>query len=446
MFIRKRKALIFAAGLLALIQVTSATATSRIEGVRLWQSPEKTRLVFDLSASVKHKVFSLDNPDRLVVDITDTRLPGSLSNLKLGETPISALRWSQQDTGDLRIVLDLKKRASSRSFVLKPRGPYKHRLVIDLTESGSGSTPAQAKLQQQKRDIIVAIDPGHGGEDPGAIGHDSVREKDVVLAISRELFILFKRARGFRPVMIRNGDYYLALRERTRKARKHNADVLLSIHADAFRRQGAWGSSVFTLSQRGASSETARWLADRENTADLVGGEEGVSLDDKDDVLASVLLDLSMTDSQNRSNRIAKLVLERLGRINRLHKKQVEQAAFVVLKSPDIPSLLVETGFITNPDEAKKLKNRTHQRKLAQAIYGGVRAFFLKAPPTGSLLASDKRYRNSGTQDSSRYTVRQGDTLSEIAQRFRVRLSDLLRKNKLQASDMIRAGQKLNIP
>ncbi|MCY4472974.1 MAG: N-acetylmuramoyl-L-alanine amidase [Kistimonas sp.] len=442
----KRAALGCTIGLLILLQGTVALASSRIEGVRLWRSPEKTRLVFDLSDSVSHKIFSLPSPERLVIDITDTRLPGSLSGLNLDGTPISRLRWAQQKTGNLRIVLDLKKSANSRSFVLKPRGPYKHRLVIDLLDVRSKRVARESKLHQKKRDIIVAIDPGHGGEDPGAVGHGGVREKDVVLAISRELFMMFKRSRGFRPVMIRDGDYYVALRERTRKARKHSADVLLSIHADAFRRQGARGSSVFTLSQRGASSETARWLADRENTADLVGGEEGVSLDDKDDVLAGVLLDLSMTDSQNRSNRIAKLVLERLGKINRLHKRQVEQAAFVVLKSPDIPSILVETGFITNPGEAKRLSDRAHQRRLAQAIHSGVQTFFVTAPPAGSLLASDKRFRGTVRRGNSIYTVQQGDTLSGIAQRFRVRLDDLLLKNRLQAKDTIRVGQGLRIP
>ena len=420
---------------------TSVLAGSAVvQGVRLWRSPEKTRLVFDMSGSVVHKIFPLSNPHRLVVDINGTRLPGSLSDLQLGETPIKSVRWAIREGKDLRIVLDLKQEITPRSFILQPNATYGHRLVIDLFDQQTAATQTRRpEPVNSRRDIVVAIDAGHGGEDPGAVGHRGAREKDVVLAIAREVETLFKKASGFKPVMIRTGDYYISLRERTRLARVNGADVFVSIHADAYQRTSANGSSVFTLSQRGASSETARWLANRENNSDLVGGEDGVSLDDKDDVLASVLLDLSMTDSQARSDRIGSKVLGHLGRINRLHKKKVEQAAFAVLKNPDIPSILVETGFITNPTEASRLVTRAHQRKLARAIHSGVKEFFLKNPPAGTLIAS-----NRGTGGS--HLVQRGDTLSGIASQHNVSLNRLLSYNSMQANDTLRIGQVIRIP
>ncbi len=425
-------------------------ASTAIQGVRLWRSPEKTRLVFDLSRGVEHKIFSLENPHRLVVDIDQTHLPGSLANLELKGTPVDKIRWATRDNKDLRIVLDLKDKVTPRSFVLQPNATYGHRLVIDLLDEKAAVTSARKPEPASNRDIVIAIDAGHGGEDPGAVGHRGAREKDVVLAISREVMSLFKKEKGFKPVLIRTGDYYVSLRERTRIARRNNADVFVSIHADAFNRKSARGSSVFTLSQRGATSETANWLANRENNADLVGGEDGVSLGDKDDVLASVLLDLSMTDSQSRSDKIGKKVLSQLGQVNRLHKSRVEQAAFVVLKNPDIPSLLIETGFITNPTEASKLVTRAHQRKLAKAIHSGVKDFFVRNPPAGTLIASQRngsRTRVSANKRSpTTYKVKRGDTLSHIASRHDISLSQLLRYNRMGLHDTLRVGQVLRIP
>ncbi|WP_230460374.1 N-acetylmuramoyl-L-alanine amidase [Sansalvadorimonas verongulae] len=421
---------------------TAFASSSSIKGVRLWRSPDKTRLVFDLSDNIDHKIFPLTNPQRLVVDIKDTRLPGSLSKLELGQTPIGAVRWATRQSKDLRIVLDLKQKVTPRSFVLKPNETYGYRLVVDLFDEQKATQTTHAPvIKQTNRDIVIAIDAGHGGEDPGAVGHRGAREKDVVLAIARDVAKLFEQAQGFKPVMIRTGDYYISLRERTRKARRHNADFFVSIHADAFTRKSANGASVFTLSQRGATSEAARWLANKENSADLVGGEDGVSLGDKDDVLARVLLDLSMTDSQSRSEKAGSKVLSQLGRVNRLHKSKVEQAAFVVLKNPDIPSILVETGFISNPGEASKLITRAHQRKLARAIHTGVKEFFIKYPPAGTLIANNRSNAGRAT-----YRVRRGDTLSGIASKHSVSLNQLLAYNSMSVRDTLKVGQLLRIP
>ena len=424
-----------------------AAGAVAVRGARLWRAPDKTRLVLDLSNSVDHKIFPLSNPHRLVVDIEGTRLPGSLDSLTLGDTPIKKIRWATRNNKDLRIVLDLSSAVNPRSFVLKPNETYGHRLVIDLfdKQAAVAQTRKPAAPKSTNRNIVVAIDAGHGGEDPGAVGHRGAREKDVVLAIAKEVASLFKKEVGFEPLMVRTGDYYISLRGRTKRARQGNADVFVSIHADAYRRKSANGASVFTLSQRGASSETARWLANKENSSDLIGGEDGVSIGDKDDVLAGVLLDLSMTDSQARSERIGKQVLTHIGKVNRLHKSKVEQAAFAVLKSPDIPSILVETGFISNPTEASKLVTRAHQRRIARSIYTGIRDFFHKQPPAGTLIASRK---NGSVVVSSarRYRVKSGDTLSGIASRYNTSLKKLLHANSMTVNSTLRVGQVLRIP
>jgi N-acetylmuramoyl-L-alanine amidase len=283
------------------------------------------------------------------------------------------------------------------------------------------------------REIVIAIDAGHGGEDPGAKGRRGTYEKTVVLAIAKKLAVLVARERGMRPVLIRTGDYYLGLRKRMRLARAERADLFISIHADAFRDPRARGSSVFTLSNRGASSEAARWLAESENNADLIGG---VKLDDKDDVLASVLLDLSQTGARQASHEVAKNILRQLSQIGRTHKKVVQQAGFAVLKSPDVPSILVETAFISNPEEENKLRSPRHQQRMAAAIMTGLRSFFRASPPPGTLLAQNK---------SRRHTITRGDTLGGIASLYNISLASLRSANRL-SGDRIRIGQVLRIP
>jgi N-acetylmuramoyl-L-alanine amidase len=282
------------------------------------------------------------------------------------------------------------------------------------------------------RDIIVAIDAGHGGEDPGAIGPNGTREKDVVLAIARRLQVMVDQEPGMRAGMIRSGDYYVSLGNRIRKAREQRADLFISIHADAFRDQRARGASVYTLSQRGASSEYARLLADKENASDLVGG---VSLDDKDNLLASVLLDLSQTATIEASNDAAGRVLGGLRGVGQVHKVRVEQAGFRVLKAPDVPSMLVETAFISNPAEERKLRSSSHQNELAKAVMSGIRAYFEHNPPPGTRLARNGR----------EHIISQGETLVGIARNYRVNLQNLRDVNGLR-SDAVRVGDVLRIP
>ena len=422
-------------GLLA----TSSVWAVEVHEVRLWRAPDHTRIVFDLTGPAAHKLIVLSNPGRIVLDMENTQLNADLGSVKLDNTPVARIRSGVRDGDDLRVVLEISAGVNPRSFALKANEQAGDRLVLDLYDKGVTATaPAVKKSVKQsaKRAIVIAIDAGHGGEDPGALGPRRVREKDVVLSIARELNALFRADKGFQPTMIRTGDYYVSLRGRRELARKRQADLFVSIHADAFKRKEANGASVYALSTRGATSTAARYLAQRENSADLVGG---VSLSDKDDVLAGVLADLSMTSTLDTSLKLGDTVLRKVDSVARLHKKNVEQAGFAVLKSPDIPSILVETGFISNPAESKKLATSSYQKKMARAIHRGIKDWFLAHPPSGTLIAWQKQ------QDGRRYTIARGDTLSGIAHRFSVSLSDLKSYNSISGSK-IRVGQKLTIP
>jgi N-acetylmuramoyl-L-alanine amidase len=304
-----------------------------------------------------------------------------------------------------------------------------------------------------KRDLIIAIDAGHGGDDPGAIGPGRVQEKDVVMGIARELNALLRADPGFQPTMVRSGDYYISLKGRRDLARKRQADLFVSIHADAFDRKEAHGASVYALSTTGATSTAALYLAERENAADLVGG---VSLSDKDDVLAGVLADLSMTSTLDTSLKMGDKVLRNMDGITHLHKTKVEQAGFAVLKSPDIPSILVETGFISNQQESRLLATSAYQKKMAAAIHRGIREWFKAHPPSGTLLAWQKLQgapsrpqqgvaRSVASGGGQQYIIASGDTLSGIADRFSVPLSDLKSQNRIDGSKIV-VGQKLTIP
>ena len=432
--------------LLCLI-ASSALATS-VNNIRIHASPEKTRLVFDVAAPREHTLFMLENPLRLVIDMPATTLAKqprrqSWRAKDLTNTAIKKIRFSSAKQPDLRVVLELDATVKPRSFLLKPVAQYGDRLVIDLfrqTALESSKPPAKA-AHSVRRDIVIAIDPGHGGEDPGSIGPGRTFEKTVVLAIAQALARKVNQTPGFKAILTRQGDYYLEHRKRTQIAREQKADVFISIHADAWKTAQPSGASVFAISQRGATSETARWIAEKENRADLIGGVGNVSLDDKDDVLAGVLLDLSMTASLGASLEMGQQVLEAIKPINKLHKKSVEQASFIVLKSPDIPSILVETGFISNPGEERKLRSKAHQQKIAQAIFDGVYAYFEDRPPEGTAFAAKVANR----QKHQNYTVKKGDTLSEIAERFRVSQKSIKGANALK-SDRLRVGQLLKIP
>ena len=403
-------ALVTAVGVLLAALAAEALAASDVRSVRLWRAPDNTRLVFDLSGPVQHSVFTLAAPDRIVIDVTGAKLATSLDQLSLANTPITGVRSAQRSAEELRVVIDLSAPVSPKSFTLAPNQQYGHRLVVDLFDQGSAPPATQAPsvadgtppvpvtptqpppkltpVPNGKRDIVVAIDAGHGGEDPGALSPVKGQyEKNVTLAIAKELQRQVNAEKGFRGELVRTGDYFIPLRKRTEIARKKGADLFVSIHADAAPRSSAFGASVYALSERGATSETARWLADAENQSDLIGGAGNVSLDDKDKMLAGVLLDLSMTASLSSSLNVGQKVLSNMGNITPLHKRRVEQAGFMVLKSPDIPSILVETGFISNPNEARKLHTASHQQALARSITSGVKQFFHENPPPGTYVA-----------------------------------------------------------
>ncbi|MCQ4321169.1 N-acetylmuramoyl-L-alanine amidase [Pseudomonas stutzeri] len=457
-------------GLALMLAAMQVLAASDVQSVRLWRAPDNTRLVFDLSGPVQHKVFTLTAPDRIVIDVDGANLARPFDQLPLQNTPISGLRAAKYDADTLRVVIDLSAEVSPKSFTLTPNQQYGHRLVVDLFDNAAdaaaastANVPATATpstptapvsptlpairlppLPSSKRDIVVAIDAGHGGEDPGAIGPGKVYEKTVVLALAKELQRQIGAEKGFRAELVRTGDYFIPLRKRTEIARKKGADLFVSIHADAAPRSSAYGASVFALSDRGATSETARWLADSENRSDLIGGAGNVSLGDKDQMLAGVLLDLSMTASLSSSLNVGQKVLSNMGRITPLHKRRVEQAGFMVLKSPDIPSILVETGFISNPSEARKLQTAAHQQALARSIHSGVRQFFHENPPPGTYVAW---MRDSGkiAGAAREHVVRSGESLALLAERYQISLPALRSANSLKG-DVIKVGQTLNIP
>jgi len=466
------RALVAIVGLLLTTVTVDALAVTQVKSMRLWRAPDNTRLVFDLSGPVQHSVFTLSAPDRLVIDINGATLAAPL-NVATSNTPISSVRSAQRTPTDLRVVVDLKKSVTPKSFTLAPNAQYGNRLVVDLYDqeadaiAATAPTPAPAPVQTPattpavpvspaqpaiklppvpsgKRDIVIAIDAGHGGEDPGASGSRGQHEKDIVLQIAQELQRQINTEKGFRAELTRTGDYFIPLRKRTEIARKKGADLFVSIHADAAPSKAAFGASVFALSDRGATSETARWLADTENRSDLIGGAGNVSLDDKDRMLAGVLLDLSMTATLSSSLNVGQKVLGNMGRITSLHKQRVEQAGFMVLKSPDIPSILVETGFISNANEAAKLATRSHQQALARSIHTGVRQFFQQNPPPGTYIAwlRDTGKIAAGPRE---HTVRPGETLAMLAVRYQVSVTSLRSTNSLK-TDELKVGQRLDVP
>ncbi|MFL6618053.1 MAG: N-acetylmuramoyl-L-alanine amidase [Povalibacter sp.] len=398
--------------LISLGMLSSASAVQSanavlVKDVRLWAGPDATRVVFDLSGRARYTLTTLQNPDRVVVDIASARLQRSDLQMPRARGFAKQLRAGTQGQ-DLRVVVDLTGSVNPRVFAVAPQGSLGHRLVLDLMPGApnASSSAAVAVAAAPKpapepvvvkaapdngRDIIVAIDAGHGGTDPGAMGRSGTREKDVTLAIARRLKARIDREPGMRAILTRDGDYFLAHRLRIKRARDQQADMFVSIHADSYNDRSVVGSSVYTLSARGASDEAARWLAERENASDLVGG---VSLEDKGDVLASVLLDLSQGASMSASVEAADNVMDELYRIGNITRRGVKQAGFLVLKSPDIPSMLVETAFISNSAEEARLKDADHQVRLAEAIHSGVRRYFYANPPPGSYIAQLRQQRD----------------------------------------------------
>jgi N-acetylmuramoyl-L-alanine amidase len=391
------------------------SSAATVASARIWPAQEYTRLILESASPIAHQMMLLKDPQRLVLDLEGVEPDGELAQLvqrlRPNDPHIQSIRLSRFRPGIVRLVLDLKDEVQPQIFALTPVGEYGHRLVLDIYpltppdplmallegeakgRSSAPDAPADKAATRDadktatrdrskaaptsRRPIIIAVDPGHGGEDPGAIGRRGTREKNVTLAIARKIRALIDREPGMRTMLTRDDDYFVPLNVRVQKARRVQADLFVSIHADAFSTPTARGSSVFALSEHGATSSAARWLAQRENEADLIGG---VNLDNRDPILAKTLLDLSQTAQINDSLRVGRSVLDGIGAINPLHKGSVEQAGFAVLKAPDIPSILVETAFISNPDEEIKLRSDLHQQKFATSIVGGIKRYFAQNP------------------------------------------------------------------
>ena len=375
----------WAGGFLLITLLSQPARAVDVRGIRLWAGPDNTRVVVDLSGTAQHNLLLLHNPERVVLDVSGARLAKAAHGAPRGAGAVKNVRMSHSPSGNFRLVLDLDRPIQAKSFLSAPNAHYGYRLVVDLGAANRVDKPIKAKhAPSDARDLIIAVDAGHGGEDPGAIGKYGTREKDVVLAIARELALKINAETGMKAVLTRGGDYFVPLRDRMRRARAQQADLFVSIHADSIRDRSIDGSSVYILSQRGATDEASRWLAERENASDLIGG---VSLDDKDDVLASVLLDLSQSASLNASQVAAERVLHQLTQAGEVRKHEVQQARFMVLKSPDIPSMLVETAYISNPQEELRLRTPAHQAQLAAAIRQGVHDYFYANPPQGTRIA-----------------------------------------------------------
>ena len=377
---------------------------TQIRNARLWRSEDKLRLVVDLSGPVQYKTFSLTSPDRLIIDLSGAGLSGDFSQLALENSGITSIRSGHFGKSDTRIVLDLVEPMQLNSFVLPPQDGQGHRLVLDLTNAtraprqiAAEPAPLVAPVDKAhpKRDIIVVVDPGHGGKDPGAIGSKGQREKDVVLSIAQLLAKRLKREKGFDVKLVRNDDFFVPLRKRVDIARQHKADMFISVHADAAPRLTASGASVYALSEGGATSATARFMAQRENGADLLGATTLLNLKDKDPMLAGVILDMSMNATIASSLQLGSSVLGSLQNITSLHQKRVEQAGFAVLKSPDVPSILVETGFISNARDAQRLVTARHQQAVADGHFEGLKRYYQKNPPMNSYMAWVQAQKNS---------------------------------------------------
>ncbi len=445
------------------VAMASSTAqAAAINAVDIDAQPNKTNVVFSLSRSVKYTLFTLDNPDRVVIDFHNVDSSAGLKLHNVERTPIQRIRTGRRGLTTQRVVLDLKEPVLTEHYALAvEKGGY--RLGLDLkplklafkTVDALQQTQRDSKIGQNRegnnkkrhdekrpqpdvathalRNVVIAIDAGHGGEDPGAVGPNGTLEKDVVLAIAKKLAKAIGTRSGYEAVLVREGDYYIPLAKRREIARKkHNADLFLSIHADSWKRRSAKGASVYALSRKGASSALARHLAAHEK-ASARRVEKGTKH------LSSVLADLAMEGSMEHSMRVGDYVLEELGGVTKLHKKKVEQAAFAVLKSTDVPSLLIETGFISNPQEERQLKNSRHQHKLVKAITEGVQRYFEQQPPPNTWLAAWK------ARPPATHQIARGETISGIAERYRVSQKRLKKANNLR-SDLIRIGQVLHIP
>jgi N-acetylmuramoyl-L-alanine amidase len=407
-----------------------------LDGVRVWPAPENTRIVFDLSKKPDYKYFSLKNPQRLVIDFKNSKNHVSFSNLLKDDKRVKRIRTSKSKNKDtIRLVLELAHDYQLAIFPLAPAGQYGNRLVIDLFDQEK-ITKRVHTPQDNKRDIVIGIDAGHGGEDPGSIGGKGSYEKRVTLAIAKKLAAYIDNEKGMKAVLMRTGDYYVSIGRRSEIARKNQVDFLVSIHADAFETSQPSGASVWIVSNKRVESEMAKWLRNRSNNSELLGGGGGVIKNTRDDNLAKTLADMNKEHSQGVSISMASSVLKQLRKITKMHKKVPQHGNFGVLKSSDIPSILVETGFISNHREEQNLNSSAHQRKLAKSIFKGIKNHFLSQPPMGSYYASI---------ETREHKVKRGESLSVVAQRYKISIRQLKTANNLK-SNTVRIGQKLTIP
>ena len=415
----------------------SVSAAKQVQNVRIWPSPDSTRVVLDLSQPVKYSYFTLSNPERLVIDLQGTSISGSLKGLANDSKILKKIRSSKpKKKGDARLVLDLEKKIEPLLFALKPTGPYGDRLVIDLLDSVTKVANTKKQIETD-RDIVIAIDAGHGGEDPGSIGGKGNYEKHVTLAVAKKFAALVEKEKGMKPILIRSGDYYVENHKRTEKARAADADLFVSIHADAFTSPKPSGASVWVLDVTRANTEIGRWLEKKEQHSQLLGGAADVIKNTTSErYLVRTLLDMSMDHSMEQGHEVAKTVIKELKTITKMHKRTPQGASLGVLKSPDIPSILVETGFISNHKEEQLLINGWHQNRLAKSIFNGVKKYFKENAPDGTLYARNRTLKHK---------VKRGESLSVVAQNYKISVSDLKKVNNL-TSNTLRIGQVLSIP
>ena len=405
------------------------SSSARIKDIRLSKNKGYVRLVFDMDGIADHSIFALHGPERVVLDIKNTSMTHGIVDQVAANSLIRSIRSGVRHGKNLRIVFDLSKGVRPRSFLLTPSGKAGHRLVLDLHDLKTTSVTKKTK----KRDVIIAIDAGHGGKDPGATGRAGTREKTITLQIARRLEKSINKQRGMKAILVRKNDRFMRLRDRIHKARDAHADMMISLHADSFPDPRARGSSIYALSVDGASSETARLLADKENASDQMFGDVNLAVEDK--MVQEVLFDLSLTGTIESSLDIGNEILKQIKTVNRVHKKKVQQAGFAVLKAPNIPSILIETAFISNPREERNLRSASHQKKVAKAIMRGVSKYFSRKAPPGTWLASAE----------SEHIVNEKDDLEFIAKNNNVSEKDLRARNALFADNLV-AGQVIKIP
>ncbi len=432
-----------------------AAQTADIKDARVWDAPHSTRVIFDISTPVSYTVFSLkaldNNPHRIVVDFKSARVMRRFKQSLIRRGLVKNIRHGRSTAAGLRLVLDLSEEADPRTYLVRPSRVHGHRLVIDLipknvmarklirpASSPEMKSPLRVPTPHralpppvEARDVVVAIDAGHGGDDSGAVGLLGTREKDVALNIAKELANALNRQKGLRAVLVRERDYSVALEHRRSVAKDQHADLFISIHTNSAPRRSAQGISVYTLSKRGATTQAARLLAERENQSDEVGGEPGVH---KDHTLSKVLMDLSQTSTLEASQHVARSVLDELRKVGKIHGQGLESAGFVVLKSHEIPSILIETGFISNPVEELKLRSPEYQKKMALSITRGVLVYLARQAPPNTLFSR------------RRHILAEGETLTDVARKYAVSPSELRVHNGLKKNEGVRPGEVLNIP